>query len=56
MNKKTLVGRTAVLWDSHGVPYRFERDGVEVPCVCDPETGKVCLKHTFNPDALFREV
>jgi hypothetical protein len=34
----TLVGRTMVCSDRQG-PYRFVREGVEVPCVCDPEHG-----------------
>jgi hypothetical protein len=55
-NTTTLVGQTTVFWDSMGDPYRFERDGVEVPCVCDPATGAVCGLHKRDPDAPYREV
>jgi len=44
-NRKNLVGRTTVYIDSHGNPYRFERDGVQVSCVCDETTGMVCQYH-----------
>jgi hypothetical protein len=36
------VGRTTVYVDSHGDPFRFVREGVEVPCVCDSESGVTC--------------
>jgi len=39
------VGRTVVHIDSHGNPFKFERDGIEVPCVCDPDSGMTCLRH-----------
>jgi hypothetical protein len=36
------VGRTTVYVDSHGNPLKFMRDGAEVPCVCDPDSGLRC--------------
>ena len=54
----TNVGRTVVSWDSMGNPYHLEREGVQVPCVCDPEGSPpvVCVKHDMDPDAPFRKV
>lgn len=55
----TLAGRTVVYADSRGDPYRFERDGVEVGCVCDPApdgTGIVCVLHDREPDRPMRKV
>jgi hypothetical protein len=51
---RTTVGRTTVMTDSHGDPYKLVRDGVEVGCVCDPETGIVCVLHEREPDAPHR--
>lgn len=48
----TYVGRTKVYSDRQG-PYKFVRDGVEVPCVCDPEKGVTCQAHTRGSQALF---
>lgn len=39
------VGRTRVTIDPRLGPIEFLRDGVEVPCVCDPETGVLCEFH-----------
>ena len=36
------VGRTMVYVDSHGDPFKFVRDGIEVPCVCDSDSGITC--------------
>lgn len=41
----TRCGRTLVYADRQG-PYKFVRDGKEVPCVCDPKEGIVCQYHT----------
>lgn len=39
-----LVGRTMVRADRGG-PWRFERDGQAVECICDPNVGIVCQYH-----------
>lgn len=38
------IGRTMVRADRGG-PWRFERDGQAVNCVCDPEVGITCEYH-----------
>jgi hypothetical protein len=40
-----MVGRTVVYVDSRNEPYRFVRDGAEVECICDPESGLKCTYH-----------
>ena len=42
--RKYMVGGTVVYADKHG-PYRFERAGVQVPCVCDERYGLICAYH-----------
>jgi hypothetical protein len=39
------VGATVVLVDPVMGLIEFRREGVEVPCVCDPERGVVCGYH-----------
>src|ERR1035441_1693804 len=53
-NSTRKVGRTTVYFDSHGDPYRFIRDGHDVICVCDAETGLLCQYHAARvvPDVL----
>lgn len=38
------IGRTMVRADRGG-PWRFERDGLAVDCICDAATGIVCEYH-----------
>ena len=44
-SRKYKVGRTTVEVDRRGYVTYFEREGVSVPCVCDPETGIICQDH-----------
>jgi hypothetical protein len=40
MSRRYKVGRTTVEADRRGYVTYFERDGVSVPCVCDPGPGE----------------
>lgn len=46
MNERQhMVGATVVYVDSHGNPYRFERHGAKVDCICDPVHNLICHWH-----------
>jgi hypothetical protein len=43
-NRRHYAGRTLVYSDRYG-PAEFWRGGVQVGCVCDPDTGVKCTYH-----------